>query len=234
MTAAAMRLPLASLRASPENPRKISASGLAGLGVSMQTFGPLDICFNDTTGQLVSGHQRIKALQAAGALDFIREGDVGYVEHPATGERFPIRFVQWDATKERMGNLVANSPELQGEFTEAALEQVRALEHDQQFKELQMEALQEYLEGQYAAASSGQVGGVNSGGLMQKFGIPPFSILDARQGYWKDRKSSWLSLGIRSELGRGATVAPAGGGGGNAAYQPVGKIGKKSGRGVRS
>jgi hypothetical protein len=39
--------------------------------------------------------------------------------------------------------------------------------------------------------------------LMQRFGVPPFSVLDARQGYWQDRKRAWIGLGIQSELGRG-------------------------------
>ena len=39
--------------------------------------------------------------------------------------------------------------------------------------------------------------------LAERFGVPPFSVLDARQGYWQDRKRAWLSLGIQSELGRG-------------------------------
>lgn len=34
----------------------------------------------------------------------------------------------------------------------------------------------------------------------------PFSVLDARQGYWQDRKRWWLSKGIRSELGRGEAL----------------------------
>ena len=38
--------------------------------------------------------------------------------------------------------------------------------------------------------------------LADRFGVPPFSLLDARQGYWKDRKRQWLALGIQSELGR--------------------------------
>lgn len=38
--------------------------------------------------------------------------------------------------------------------------------------------------------------------LQSKFLIPPFSILDSRQGYWRDRKRAWISLGIESELGR--------------------------------
>jgi len=39
--------------------------------------------------------------------------------------------------------------------------------------------------------------------LSDRFGVPPFSVLDARQGYWQDRKRAWLALGIESELGRG-------------------------------
>lgn len=39
--------------------------------------------------------------------------------------------------------------------------------------------------------------------LADRFLIPPFSVLDARQGYWQDRKRAWLALGIQSELGRG-------------------------------
>jgi hypothetical protein len=38
--------------------------------------------------------------------------------------------------------------------------------------------------------------------LASRFVIPPFSVLDARKGEWQDRKRAWLSLGIRSELGR--------------------------------
>jgi DNA modification methylase len=40
-------------------------------------------------------------------------------------------------------------------------------------------------------------------GLNERFIVPPFSVLDTRQGYWQDRKRSWIRLGIKSELGRG-------------------------------
>ena len=38
--------------------------------------------------------------------------------------------------------------------------------------------------------------------LFDRFIIPPFSIFDSRQGYWQNRKKTWLSLGIKSEIGR--------------------------------
>ena len=40
--------------------------------------------------------------------------------------------------------------------------------------------------------------------LRGKFIVPPFSVLDARQGYWQRRKRRWLGLGIQSEIGREA------------------------------
>lgn len=45
--------------------------------------------------------------------------------------------------------------------------------------------------------------------LVDRFIVPPFTVLDTRQGYWQDRKRTWLRLGIKSELGRG-DVQPSG------------------------
>ena len=42
--------------------------------------------------------------------------------------------------------------------------------------------------------------------LAERFGLPPFSVLNAREGWWQDRKRAWLSLGIQSELGRGENL----------------------------
>lgn len=42
-----------------------------------------------------------------------------------------------------------------------------------------------------------------SGSLSKSFLVPPFTVLDARQGYWLDRKREWVSIGIKSEQGRG-------------------------------
>ena len=46
------------------------------------------------------------------------------------------------------------------------------------------------------------------GNLAARFGIPPFSVMNAREGWWQDRKRAWIAIGIQSELGRGA--APGG------------------------
>ncbi len=40
--------------------------------------------------------------------------------------------------------------------------------------------------------------------LCERFGVPPFSLLDARQGYWRERKRAWLALGLDRLKGRPA------------------------------
>lgn len=43
-----------------------------------------------------------------------------------------------------------------------------------------------------------------SGPVAEKFLFPPFTILDAKQGDWQERKRAWAAMGIKSEVGRSA------------------------------
>lgn len=52
-------------------------------------------------------------------------------------------------------------------------------------------------------AEQGQEGITERQTLAERFGIAPFSVLNAREGWWQNRKRAWLSIGIQSELGRG-------------------------------
>ncbi len=42
--------------------------------------------------------------------------------------------------------------------------------------------------------------------LGKAFLLPPFSVLNAREGWWQERKKAWIALGIKSEVGRGANT----------------------------
>lgn len=42
--------------------------------------------------------------------------------------------------------------------------------------------------------------------IADRFLIPPFSVLNAREGVWQERKRAWLALGIESEIGRGSSA----------------------------
>ena len=45
------------------------------------------------------------------------------------------------------------------------------------------------------------------GNIADRFLIAPFTVLNAREGWWQERKRAWLSLGIKSELGRDAGLS---------------------------
>ncbi len=67
-----------------------------------------------------------------------------------------------------------------------------------------------YADSDLAALLGGGDGDASAGAprrtLAERFGVPPFSVLDARQGYWRERKQAWIGLGLRSEVGRGADL----------------------------
>lgn len=47
----------------------------------------------------------------------------------------------------------------------------------------------------------------SKGTMSDHFILPPFSVLNAREGVWQSRKRRWLNLGIEGEIGRDATEA---------------------------
>jgi hypothetical protein len=51
------------------------------------------------------------------------------------------------------------------------------------------------------------------GAVADNFVAAPFTVLDARQGWWQDRKRAWINMGIKSEEGRPGvkTCMPPGG-----------------------
>ena len=169
--AAPLRIPIATLAPDPKNPRRMPDESAAGLAISLETFGALDIVFNDTTGELVSGHQRVAQLKAAGAAEVVRDGDWGHIVHPKTGERFPVRFVKWDATKQSMANLVANNPHLQGDFTEGVIGQARALEDEAHFLELQLDKLVAEEEKKLGSEGDGEGAEDQSAAIRENFQI---------------------------------------------------------------
>lgn len=106
---------IADLRPADYNPRSITDKALAGLKTSLKEFGDISgIVWNKRTGNLVSGHQRVRALREefGDELEITKQ----HLLLP-TGEQVKVRIVDWDETKERAANLAANNPMIQGDFT---------------------------------------------------------------------------------------------------------------------
>lgn len=46
-----------------------------------------------------------------------------------------------------------------------------------------------------------------SGPVAERFLFSPFTVLDAKQGEWLERKRAWQAIGLKSEVGRAKTLA---------------------------
>lgn len=114
-----MKKTVASLRAAPYNPRKISDEQLAILGQTLAEFGDLSgIVVNIATGHLVGGHQRLKHLDAKWPImaDKVKDKTggvaVGHIVTPWGALAY--REVEWTEQKEKAANIAANK--VGGEF----------------------------------------------------------------------------------------------------------------------
>lgn len=106
---------IAGLTPAQYNPRSIKPENFEGLKFSIIEFGDLSgITFNLSTGNLVTGHQRVKGLSQLYGYDLpITEKGIEIPD----GTVFPVRFVEWSIEKEKAALIAANNPHIQGEFT---------------------------------------------------------------------------------------------------------------------
>ena len=119
------------LKAAPYNPRKISVEASAGLSKSLEELGDLSgIVWNQRTGHLVTGHQRVAELKRMGAYF---DAPSGIILDEKNGNDYTIRIVDWPIETEKLANLAANNPAIQGEFTngvEELLDEIAAGQPD--------------------------------------------------------------------------------------------------------
>ena len=185
-------VPVTALHLSDWNPRSITDPALESLARSIQSDPsfkwPRPILAREN-GEIYAGHQRYKAVLR-----------LGWEEVPAIIEDVPEAIAKERAGRDNNqwgiwddGGLSSLLVDLQGWNAELG---------DLGFDQEEMGRLLARLGGGGDGGDS--VGTTpNRASLSDRFLIPPFSVLDARQGYWQERKRQWLALGIESELGRG-------------------------------
>jgi hypothetical protein len=110
----------------------------------------------------------------------------------------------WSDAKKRAYMLADNKLTLNAEWDldRLAIEiaELRASDFDVSLIGFSESEIDELLKADEDGAATG------GGSLAERFMIPPFSVLNARGGWWQERKAAWLALGIQSELGRGETA----------------------------
>lgn len=183
-----------ALRPDPENRRMHGERNLDMIGTALDTVGPARSIVIDESNVIHAGNGVIEAAKARGKRR-IRIIDADGEEIIAV-RRSNLTPEQWRALAmydNRAGELAEWNP------GQLAKDQAEGLDLAPYFSEEELAAI-------HSLPGGASRGGGSASTLVERFGVPPFSVLDARQGYWQDRKRAWLSLGIESELGRGAGV----------------------------
>jgi hypothetical protein len=195
------RVPLDQLEEFQGNLKSLGKTEYAKLKQSITEKGFIVPCFAWRNGsdkwKLLDGHQRVRVIRNEG---WEIEGGIPIVEIAATDDR--------DA-KEKLLAIVSRYGRVEGqglyEFLDGTgidLEQWAVPD----LPDLDLDSwLDEFMRDPIVGEGEGA-----AGGLIEKFIVPPFSVLDSRQGYWQDRKRQWLAMGIQSELGRGEDAVASG------------------------
>jgi hypothetical protein len=190
------------------NARTHSEDQIAQIAASIAEFGFVNPVLIGADDVIVAGHGRVLAAKRLG----LTEVPVIVLDHLSEAQRRALVIAD---------NKIAENAGWDEPMLRAELAALRESDFDLGvlgFSDADLLRILDSIDG------SSSPGGEDAGGsgnplagspasepsatLAERFGIPPFSVLDARKGWWQERKRAWIDLGIRSELGRGA--APGG------------------------
>ena len=196
-----------------KNPRQITERQFKDLQESLDELGDLSGIVHDlNSDEVISGNQRSRVfdineceITVEHEQEADRQGTVGLGHIVWRGTFYAYRQVRWTPKQCEMANIKANKLGGEWDFDKLANE----FELDE-LLEWGFEPFELGLDDSEPDEPAEQEQARQT--LAERFVVPPFSVLDARQGYWQERKRAWLALGIQSELGRGDTVKTTGGG----------------------
>lgn len=168
--------PLEELVMYANNPRK-NDGAVDAVAASIQEFGFRVPIVIDKDNVIVAGHTRYKAAKK------IKRTEVPCL---IADDLTPAQIKAYRLAD----NKVSEKAEWDMELLELELEDI-----DMDMELFGFDDLENEGEGKYDGTG-------NQGSLAEDFIIPPFSILDARAGYWQERKRAWKALGLKSDVGR--------------------------------
>lgn len=150
------------------------------LRASIEEFGFISPCLIDEELNIIAGHGRVMAAKAAGI------------------ETVPCVFIEGLTEAQRRAYILADNKLTElGEWDEGLIKWELA-ELDRQGFQIELVGFDGIEKKKPQATPE-----VAFQKLSDRFLIPPFTIMDARQKWWQDRKRAWRDLGIKSEIGRG-------------------------------
>ena len=181
------RVPIDEPTPDPANARKHDERNLKAIIDSLRAFGQQKPIVVDGRGIVVAGNGTLEAAKRLGWSDIaIVRSDLDPTQATAFGiaDNRTAELADWDSDVLRS-------------LLDSMDDDLREVVS---FADEELDALLEKSTGE--PGSSDAEDDTPRPSLSDRFGVPPFSILDQRQGYWQDRRRRWLGLGIASEKGR--------------------------------
>lgn len=174
---------LADLQPWARNPRQITHGQAERLVDSFGEFGQIEPLAIGPDNEVYNGHQRLAVLLQEHGPDYEIEVRVA-TEALTESQREKLTiYLHKGAAGDWNFDTLANEFELEDLLEWGFEEWELGLGNDGDNAEVPDAAV---------AATT----------LAERFIVPPFTVLDARQGYWQARKRAWIDMGIKGELGR--------------------------------
>jgi hypothetical protein len=190
------RRPIAELLPYARNAKKHSDAQVAQLAASLREWGWTIPLLIDEDGTIIAGHGRVLAAQR-----------LEWTEAPVMVAR------GWTPAQVRAyrlaDNRLAENAAWDFDLLSGELDDLRDLSFPLPLIGFEPGDLADLI-GSPSSGEGSSADGMTEqeakGRLADRFLVPPFSVLNARDHWWQDRKRAWLALGIRSEEGRGANL----------------------------
>jgi len=170
------------------NSRTHSEAQVAKIAASIKEFGFLNPIITDGDNSIIAGHGRVLAAQKLGLENL----PVIEASHLTEAQR--RAYVIAD-------NRLALDAGWDNEMLKVELQDLDAQGFDLTLTGFDLDELNAFKMEEEPLPGEGDNEG-STASLADKFGIAPFSVLNAREGWWQNRKRAWLGLGIESEVGR--------------------------------
>lgn len=193
---------IADLTHDPRNARTHSADQIEQIVASIEEFGFAQPIAADSDGIVRAGNGRLSAA----TLIYERGGVIKTPNGTLlTKGTIPvIDCTGWTEAQCRAYALADNKIAANSGWDQAVIDAEMAALRDLDF-DIKLTGFDEDEVAASLARLSGHIEQKpnSAGSLSREFMIPPFSVLNAREGWWQERKAKWLGLGIMSEVGRG-------------------------------
>lgn len=182
------RWPIDDLRAYERNSRKHSAEQIDKIEASIREWGFTTPILVQEDGTIIAGHARVMAAKQIG-LDEV-----------------PVMVARgWSMDQVRAYVIADNALGDMSEFDEDML-RLELGDLNEGGYEIELIGLDAGVLDKLLKAPEPADEPAPTSSLAERFGIPPFTVLRAAEGWWQDRKRAWLALGIESEVGRGENL----------------------------